>query len=75
MHCAVRGRSLGVSVGMSTLSMTWMMPLLVMTSVAVTVAPFTMTVAPTSNERAWPLTVCALMQSVTSAAGTEAATT
>ena len=67
--------SLGVAVGVSTLSMTWMMPLLVGTSAAVTVAPFTTTVSLTVKLSGWPLTVVADMQSVTLAAGMFAPTT
>ena len=75
VHCAVRGMSFGVSVGDSTLSMMWMIPLLVATSVAVTVAPLTMTEDPTVNESGFPLTAVADIQSVTLAAGTSPATT
>ena len=75
VHCAVLGRSFGVAVGVSTLSMIWMIPLLVATSVAVTVAPFTLTLSPTVKESGFPFTVLADMQSVTFAAGTSPATT
>ena len=52
-----------------------MIPLLVATSVAVTVAPLTMTEDPTVNERGFPFTAVADIQSVTLAAGTSPATT
>ena len=45
------------------------------TSIAVTVAPFTITLVPTLKASGWPLTAVALMQSVTSAAGTAPAST
>ena len=75
VHWAVRGMSLGVSVGMSTLSMTWMRPFDVMTSAMVTLASLTITPAPTVNESGWSLAAVALMHSVTFAAGTSALTT
>ena len=75
VHCAVRGISLGVSEGVNTLSITWMIPLLVMTSGRVTLAPFTMTPPLTVNERGCPLTALAVMHSVTFAAGTSPLTT
>ena len=75
VHCAVRGISFGVSVGVSTLSMTWMTPLLVATSASVTFAPLTMTPSFTVNESGCPLTASALMHSVTAVEGTLPATT
>ena len=63
-------------VGVSTLSITWMIPLLVGTSVAVTVASLTITPsAPTVKERGFPLTAVADKHSVTLAAGTSPAST
>ena len=70
VHCAVRGISFGVDVGVRTLSMTWITPLLVATSAVTTVAPLTMTLSPTVKESGFPLTVGADIQSVTFAAGT-----
>ena len=55
--------------------MTWMIPLLVITSAVVTVAPFTMTVSLTEKVRLWSLTVVAVMQLDTLAAGTAPAIT
>ena len=75
VHCAVLGMSFGVAVGINTLSITWIIPLLVATSVAVTVAPFTITVDPTVKDNGFPLTVAADIQSVTLAAGTSPDTT
>ena len=61
---------------MSTLSIMWMIPLLVATSVAVTLAPFTITPeVPTVKDSGLPLTVFAERQSVTFAAGTSPAKT
>ena len=62
--------SSGVAVGIRTLSMTWMIPLLFGTSVAVTFAPLTVTPSPTANDSGLPLTVVAERQSVTAEAGT-----
>ena len=70
VHWAVRGMSFGVAVGIKTLSMTWMIPLLVGTSVAVTLAPLTITLSPTVNDNGFPLIVVAERQSVTADAGT-----
>ena len=67
--------SLGVVVGVSTLSMAWMTPLLVFTSAKTTFAPLTMTPSPTVNASGWPLTAVAVMQSVTAEAGTALPTT
>ena len=75
VHCAVRGRSLGVEVGVRTLSITWMIPLLVSTSARVTFAPFTITPVPTVKPRGCPLTASAVMHSVTAEAGTALGTT
>ena len=52
-----------------------MIPLLADKSVAVTVAPLTITVPPTVKDRGLPFTVDADIQSVTFAAGTAPATT
>ena len=65
----------GVAVGVSTVSITWMIPLLVLTSAEVTVAPFTMTLSPTVNESGCPFTAVAVMHSVTAEAGTALGTT
>ena len=62
--------SFGVSVGVNTLSMTWMTPLLVATSGRVTVAPLTVTASPTPKERVSPLTAVAVPHSATSEDGT-----
>ncbi len=43
--------SFGVSVGDKTLSITWIIPLLVPTSAKVTFAPLTITPLPTVNDR------------------------
>ena len=51
MQPAVVGMFFGVLVGVRTLSITWMIPLLAGTSVAVMVAPLTEAVAPTLKER------------------------
>ena len=52
VHCAVRGISLGVSVGINTLSITCISPLLEMTSVIITLASFTITPdSPTVKDR------------------------
>ena len=67
--------SFGVSVGVSTWSITWMNPLLVPTSAWMTVAPLTMTVEPTVNESGCPFAAVADIQSVTFDAGTSPATT
>ena len=75
VHCAVRGRSFGVSDGDNTLSITWMIPLLVFTSAIVTFAPFTITPVPTVKARGCPFTASALMHSVTAEAGTAPGTT
>ena len=75
VHCAVRGISFGVSVGLSTLSITWMTPLLVETSASVTVASLTMTPPLTVKERGCPLAASADIHSVTAAEGTFPATT
>ena len=71
----MRGISFGVGVGVRTLSITWMMPLLVATSAVVTVASFTMTLSPTVNESGFPFTVFALKHSVTAEEGTAPAIT
>ncbi len=75
VHCAVRGISFGVSVGINTLSITWMTPLLVATSGSVTVAPLTVTVSPTPNESVFPLTAVAVLHSSTAEEGTSLPTT
>ena len=75
VHCAVRGMSFGVDVGVSTLSITWITPLLVLTSAKVTLALFTMTPSPTVNAIGFPLTVLAVKHSVTAEDGTFPATT
>ena len=76
VHCAVRGISFGVSVGLRTLSMTWIIPLLVETSVAVTLASLTITpLTPTVKESGFPLAAVADRHSVTFAAGTSPAIT
>ena len=68
--------SFGVSVGLNTLSMTWMIPLLVGTSVAVTLASLTITpLTPTEKESGFPLTAVVDKHSVTFAAGTSPAIT
>ena len=68
--------SFGVSVGLNTLSMTWMIPLLVGTSVAVTLASLTITpLTPTVKESGFPLTAVADRHSVTFSAGTSPAIT
>ena len=50
VHPAVVAMLFGVSVGVSTVSMTWITPLLAIASVAVTTALFTMTVSDTLND-------------------------
>ena len=75
VHCAVRGMSFGLSVGVRTLSITWITPLLVFTSAMDTVASFTITPPSTVNASGWPLTAFADMQSVTAEAGTSPLTT
>ena len=67
--------SFGASDRVSTLSITWIIPLLVATSAVITVASLTMTLSPTVKAKGCPLTEFALMQSVTLAAGTSPATT
>ena len=67
--------SFGASLGVRTLSMTWMTPLLVVTSASVTFASLTMTPPFTVNESGWPLTAFADMHSLTFAAGTSPETT
>ena len=63
--------------GIKTASMTWMTPLLAATSAVVTSALSLMVTTPsaTAKERDAPLTVAAVMPSVTSAARTELAMT
>ena len=61
--------------GVKILSITCMIPLIVLTSAVVTVAPLTMTLSPTVKASGCPLTAFAVMQSVTLAAGTSPATT
>ena len=70
VHCAVRGMLFGVAVGVSTLSITWMTPLLVLTSARVTVASLTITPSPTVKAIGLPLTVFAVRHSVTADDGT-----
>ena len=67
--------SLGESVGMRTVSITWTMPLLVFTSGVTTVAPFTITLSPTVKESDCPLAVSAVMHSESALEGTRPATT
>ena len=67
--------SFGASDGINTLSMTWMIPLLVITSGIVTLASLTMTPPSTVKASGWPLTASADMHSLTFAAGTSPATT
>ena len=75
VHCAVRGMSFGESEGVRTLSITWMTPLLVITSGRVTLASFTFTPPATVNASGWPFTAFAVIHSVTFAAGTSPETT
>ena len=75
VHCAVRGISFGVVVGVKTVSMTWITPLLVATSANVTVAPFTVTVSPAPNESVAPLAAVAVPHSSTAEDGTFPGTT
>ena len=67
--------SFGVAVGIRTLSITWITPLLVLTSAKVTLAPFTITPSPTVNDIGFPLTVFADIHSVTAVEGTAPETT
>jgi len=67
--------SFGVAVGNSTLSITWITPLLVFTSASVTLASFTITPEPTVNDSGLPLTVSADIHSVTAVEGTAPETT
>ena len=55
--------------------MTWMMPLLEMTSAMMTFASFTITPSLTVKDRGCPFAASAFIQSETSAAGTFALTT
>ena len=75
VHCAVLGISRGESVGIRTLSITWIKPLLEITSVRVTFASLTMTESPTENDNCWPFAASASIQSETFIAGTSAETT
>ena len=75
MHCAVETISLGESVGVRTLSITWITPLLVATSAIVTVASFTITDCPTLNASGCPFAAVALPQFTTAEDGTSEDTT
>ena len=75
VHCAVLGILFGVDVGVRTLSMTWITPLLVPTSASVTDASLTMTPSPTVKEIGFPLIVVADIHSVTALDGTSPMTT
>ena len=55
--------------------MTWITPLLVLTSGFVTVAPLTITVSFTVNESGFPSMACVDMQSDSALEGTSPATT
>ena len=61
VHCAVLGMSFGVSVGIRTLSMTWIKPFVEMTSVNTTLASLTITPPATVKESGWPLAASAVM--------------
>ena len=67
--------SFGVAVGNSTLSITWIIPLLVFTSAIVTFASLTITPPSTVKESGFPLTESADIHSVTAEAGTAPDTT
>ncbi len=70
LHSAVLGMSFGVSVGIRTLSMTWITPLLVPTSARVTFASFTITPEPRLKDRICPFTAGAVIQSDSAVDGT-----
>ena len=55
--------------------MTWITPLLVLTSARVTFAPLTITPLPTVKDRDWPLTAVTDKHSVTALDGTSPETT
>ena len=59
---AISTRSAG---GISTLSMTWITPLVVITSARITLASLTITPSPTEKLRSSPLTAAAVIPSVT----------
>ena len=61
--------------GVSTLSMTWITPLLASTSAPVTVASLTITVVPTVNDSGLLFSASADIQSVTADDGTVPETT
>ena len=71
----MRGISFGVSLGVRTLSITWIIPLLAITSACMTFASLTITPESTVKDNGWVFCESADIQSVTADDGTLPATT